>query len=253
MQSRTARLQEPEPANRTEEKTEPSNLRVRFLPCAKQKTPQVNLLSSEKPADSPHHRAAKRRRKGLANDFQDAHGPSQLQPPLPQQFEAPQAPQQRALKWGLCPVHACALFPHLHTADTSRNWGHVLLRCRHWHQYNADGSRRCWHAVGLANEQQENLPPSIKRWQMEIQQDIRMASVCKRLRKLPDGTVFQVTGGTCSPDGWWKTAKTVVKDTNRTLPAAMRRRIRLAQWRTWVRGRDRWDAAAEVVQELFMH
>ena len=31
MQSRAARLQEPEPANRTEEKTEPSSLRVRFF------------------------------------------------------------------------------------------------------------------------------------------------------------------------------------------------------------------------------
>ena len=31
VQSRTARLQEPEPANRTEEKTESSSLRVRFL------------------------------------------------------------------------------------------------------------------------------------------------------------------------------------------------------------------------------
>ena len=93
----------------------------------------TETYTSEKDTDSPHHRAAKRARRLHHEDI--AHIAEPRQPRQPRQPRAP--------KWGRCPAHGCALFPHLHCCETSRLWGHVLLRCARWRRYGSDGRRAC--------------------------------------------------------------------------------------------------------------
>ena len=52
----------------------------------------------------------------------------------------------------------------------------------------------------------------------------------KGQHELPSGSTIQVTAGTCSLDGWWKSAKDNMKTTSRKLTQAMHRKLRQAQW-----------------------
>ncbi len=64
---------------------------------------------------------------------------------------------------------------------------------------------------------------------------------------LEDGSTYDTVAGTESLDGWWSHGKRAVSSTNARYPASVDRRLREAQWRHWIGGRDRWQAAGEVI------
>lgn len=68
-----------------------------------------------------------------------------------------------------------------------------------------------------------------------------------------DGSMLDTTGGTCSMAGgsmasnWCKKKQT---DRNHKPCTNIHRKIRVRQWKTWLRREDRWIGAAEVVRDL---
>ena len=72
-----------------------------------------------------------------------------------------------------------------------------------------------------------------------------------RSHTLPSGEVLHALGGTLCMDGWWRWGKQECHGVPRTNPEAINRHVRIAQWKRWTAGKDRWAEAGKVLQFTF--
>eukprot|EP00971_Amphidinium_carterae_P278169 5521643-Amphidinium_carterae.1 len=83
-------------------------------------------------------------------------------------------------------------------------------------------------------------------------------SVCSEVRlpvystivkvSIGEGLYIWVRSGTQYIDGFWQHLRKEVGTTARTLEDACMRKVRAAQWRRWLQGRDVWECLGESMQ-----